>query len=395
MATTKATDLISLPDLADAIPAAFAARNALLLESLGAATIVSGLANLTSKVAAGVKVQVPYFSAVPDFQDLAENQTMVVQSVGETYEEATIERWGNAIGITDLASKVTNGAINTEAARQLVATGMRKLDDKLLAKAIAPGAITTGSVWSSSTPVNISYDAFVDLETAFDDAGDSIVAYLMHPKAFADALKLKGTDNRPLLTSVDGQLPNLFGKPIIKSNKMTSGGAMGSATATGTTPPAATLAGTPNGMVKSLKIECVLAGAHGTAKFRFSTDNGATWSDPILTTSPASPIALTDTAVDSLVGKNGATGLTVAFAAGTFATDNKWSATSFRKLITAAVRRNALVAVIDLHSLASPEINRRPLDGSEDLVSNFYGAAIRYRRTNGQSMTGVALLEHN
>jgi hypothetical protein len=34
--------------------------------------------------------------------------------------------------------------------------------------------------------------------------------------------------------------------------------------------------------------------------------------------------ALTDPAVDSLVGKNGATGLSVAFAAGTFNVNNTW-----------------------------------------------------------------------
>jgi len=38
------------------------------------------------------------------------------------------------------------------------------------------------------------------------------------------------------------------------------------------------------------------------------------------------PVALIDPAVDSPVGDNGQTGLTVAFAEGTFNTDNLWTA---------------------------------------------------------------------
>lgn len=91
-------------------------------------------------------------------------------------------------------------------------------------------------------------------------------------------------------------------------------GGMGTVTAAGTTPPTVTLSGVPNGPY-SLRIETG-AGALGAATFRGSLDGGATW--PYTGTTGASvplssPIA---------------SGLTVAFGAGTYAADNVYTSAS-------------------------------------------------------------------
>lgn len=88
---------------------------------------------------------------------------------------------------------------------------------------------------------------------------------------------------------------------------------MGSVSSSGSgTPPVLTLTGQPLYEIK-LRIECTTIGALGVWVFRWSVDNGATWTSGV--TSAASVV---------LTG----TGLTLGIAAGTAALDNVWLASS-------------------------------------------------------------------
>lgn len=77
---------------------------------------------------------------------------------------------------------------------------------------------------------------------------------------------------------------------------------------TGTSPPTATLTGTPAADY-TFVLDIRVGGIVGVATFAYSTDNGASWSS---VTTTASSVAL------------GSTGLTVAFAAGTYNANNQY-----------------------------------------------------------------------
>jgi len=84
-------------------------------------------------------------------------------------------------------------------------------------------------------------------------------------------------------------------------------------TSTGTTPPQIALGGTP-AAVYSAKLEVTTAGALGTMVFRWSSDGGTTWTSNVTSTTTAMTL--------------GTTGITVTFAAGTYAADNTYAFTT-------------------------------------------------------------------
>jgi len=87
---------------------------------------------------------------------------------------------------------------------------------------------------------------------------------------------------------------------------------MSAVTATGTTPPTVTLSGNPTGLVTGqVQIDIVVGGARGTATFRWSEDGGVTWA---ATQATAASVVLTGS------------GLTAAFAVGTYNADNLYTA---------------------------------------------------------------------
>lgn len=90
----------------------------------------------------------------------------------------------------------------------------------------------------------------------------------------------------------------------------------GTLLASGTTPPAVTITGTPTAQIGlHIEIDSVAGGtARGQATYKWSTDNGSTYvATGVLTA--AGPTAL------------GATGVSVAFAVGPYNADNKWDCT--------------------------------------------------------------------
>lgn len=87
-------------------------------------------------------------------------------------------------------------------------------------------------------------------------------------------------------------------------------GSMASVTATGTSPPTVTLSGTPASTVQKILIEITTGGARGTAIFKWSSNDGTSYTTGVFT---GASVSL------------GSTGITAAFATGTYSTDNVYS----------------------------------------------------------------------
>lgn len=86
-------------------------------------------------------------------------------------------------------------------------------------------------------------------------------------------------------------------------------GTIGTVASAGTTPPVLTPSGSPTD-ARTIKVRIVTAGALGTSAFQYSKDGGLSWSS-IITTAATYAI--------------GGTGVTLGFAAGTYAADNTYS----------------------------------------------------------------------
>jgi hypothetical protein len=97
-------------------------------------------------------------------------------------------------------------------------------------------------------------------------------------------------------------------------------GTNGSLTEAGTTPPDITPSGSPNGHYL-MKVDIQTGGTLGTATFRWSIDDGATWvAENVATTDGASGILLATATFD--------TGITITMTAGTYNADNEYSWTA-------------------------------------------------------------------
>jgi hypothetical protein len=248
--------------------------------------------------------------------------------------------------------------------------------------------------------VYLDWDLAVDaqMDGWGDEAHDDVAAMLCHSQTHKGLLKLKDSTGRTLLLSSQvngGPVDTFCGLPLVVSDRAPlTGSVMGSVTSSGTSPPVATLAGTPLGAFKLL-LDCVIGGAHATATFRFSVDNGSTWSDPITTLAATTATHLIDPAVDSTIGVNGKTGLTVAFAAGTFNADNLWTANTALKATTMLLKRNSLAFWFNQAALSLQTDKDIRADAFEGAM-HLYGAAHRYKRRPGSAKSsGVIQIVHN
>jgi hypothetical protein len=193
---------------------------------------------------------------------------------------------------------------------------------------------------------------------------------------------------------INGGLPRVMGVPVIVSDRVPlTGSTMGTVTSTGTSPPAATITGTPTGPW-DLVIDCVVGGGNATATIRFSTDGGATWSATMTTLAHSTAQALTDTATDSLVGNNGTTGLSVSFASGTFNADNQYVSKANLKARTILCRRGSGAFWYNRGAMQLQK-DHNILNDVDTAAMHIYGVAHRYRRVRGGTKPGVLVIDHN
>lgn len=394
MAKTTKSDILIPEIFTEAVQGAFAQKGVFkgsMLASLGVAVIDGGFGGGRDSI--GNEVEVPYFGTLGDFEEnLADGTAATPKKLQQTSEKATVTRDSLAFEVTRWGRNAKGGDAYQEAAAQVVKATMRAADKRCITAAAASGGLLK-SVFSASAPALLNYDVLVDSLALWGDENDDIAALIVHSRVLADLYKLRDANGNPQLTVMpDGGLPRFMGIPVATSDRVPlTGSAMGSVTETGTTPPdIAFTTNTPLG-AWDLKIKCVLGGAMGVAKIQFSLDGGVTYSGDILT---AASIDLVDPNVDSLVGVNGKSGLTISYQNASANVDNVWTAKAQLKARSLLARKGALAFWFNQDALSLQTDNDILADSSIGAV-HLYGAAIRYRRRPGGTKPGIVGIEHN
>lgn len=394
MARTTKSDILIPEIFTDAVQAEFAQKNAFkgsMLVATGAAVVDGSFPGGADAI--GNEVEVPYFGTMGEFEEnVADGTAATPKKIQQTSEKATVVRDTLAFEVTRWGKNAKGGDAYTEAAQQVVKAAQRAMDKRLITAACAAGGLVK-SVYSSSSPQTLNYDVMVDAKMLWNDEQEDVVAMIVHSKALADLYKLRDAAGRPLLSDPkDGELPRFMGVPVGASDRLPlTGSTMGAVTETGTSPPDIAITGnTPLGPW-DLKIKVHTAGARGTAKIQFSLDGGTNYSDPILT---AASIDLIDPAVDSLIGVNGKSGLTISYENASATADNVWTAKASLKARSLLLRRNSLAFWYNRAGLAL-QTDRDILVDSDVGAVHLYAAALRYRRRPGGTKPGVVVIEHN
>lgn len=346
----------------------------------------------------GQTVNVPRFGVVPDFVPNPDGNEAEFQKAMKTaVDPGTIERDTLAVQMTRWFTK--NGGKGSsdpyeEFARQTAIKATKAMDVACMAQAVADGTPTV-TLYSASSPVLLHPDHLDDAMTLFwgdeiDDAGGVVIA---HSKTVSHLSRLKTNNGEYLLKQPEQtSMPfMLSGRPLIRSDRgLLAGSSMGAVTSTGTSPPTLTLSGEPLGPW-DLRFKCTVGGALGTAKFKFSTDGGNTWSAEFTT---AASVVLMDTAADSVIGVNGATGITAAFASATFNADNTWRSIAALKVTTLICAKGSLAFWFNRRAL---QLQSQPNIAADAMkyAMHLYRVAVRRGRATSISKPGVIRIVHN
>lgn len=403
MTITTNSDVFQPEIMTEAIKGVFGQKTAFmgsLLARLGA-VIVSGTMPEGGPDAIGTTIKVPYFGTIGEFVANADGSAVTPNKLSQTSENGTVSRDSLAFEISRWAQG--NAAVNPnvgdpyeEAARQALVSAERAMDKRIITAAAASG-VYVKDVYSSTSPKTIDWDLVIDAKAqGWGDEQEDMVGMVVHSQTHKDMMKLKDSTGRPLLLlgqNQGGPIDTFCGLPVVVSDRVPlTGSTMGAVTSSGTSPPVATLTGTPLG-AWNLVIDCMLSHASDTL-IRFSTDGGNTWSANIAAKDDTVAVALTDTAVDSLVGVNGATGISVAFAAGTFNADNLWTATASVKTTSLLLKKSSLAFWFNRNALALATIEN-PLAHTNIAAMHLYACAYRYRRLPNGTKPGVIQVVHN
>lgn len=218
MATTR-SDLVVPEVLADAIQAEFAGKLSILGGS-GAAVVANGLPSNKG----GDTVKVPYFDALGEMEDVAEDVALTPEDLTMSNETATVIHAGKAVEISEWARMAAQYADPyAELARQFRVLAERRADAALLTAATAalPGGNSLDR--SAAATPTITYDHMVDAKMVWGDEHDNVALIGMHSKVYGDALKLADTTGRPLLIpkANDGDFDRFVGMPVRVSDRNT------------------------------------------------------------------------------------------------------------------------------------------------------------------------------
>lgn len=342
----------------------------------------------------GSTITVPRFGVMPDFVNNPDGSEAVFQkAMGYGTDLGTIDRDTLAVQMTRWYAKGGSDPY-AEFARQTQLKATKAMDVACMTAAVAAGTPTL-DVYSSSSPELPSPDKLDDMMAMFwgeetDEAGGVVIA---HSKTVSYLSRLKTTTGEYILKQPDqpGMPFMLCGRPLIRRDRgLLAGSSMGAVTSAGTSPPALTLSGVPLGPW-DLRVKCTLGGALGTAKFRFSTDGGNTWSAEFAT---AASVEITDTAVVSPVGVNGATGITAAFASATFNADNTWRSIANLKVTTLVAAKGSLAFWFNRRALDMSSQPNIAADATQ-YAMHLYRVAVRRTLATSISKPGILRYVHN
>jgi hypothetical protein len=416
MAITTASDMVDVQILTDAVKGRFRGKSVFMnsvLVSRGAVR-VSGTMPEGGPGAIGKKIDIPYFGLLGEFVSNPDGSAVTPQKLAQVLEQATIARESLAAEVSAWSqglSRVNSAAGDPyeEAVVQLEAAATLAID-----KAMVDEFKTTElvlDVYNANAPVYASWDMAVDATTLWGDEQDDIVAMVTHSQSLADMAKEKDANGKSLLVVNNSEgvrsIRTYNGVPLLVSDRVPlDGSTMGTVTASGTAPPTVTLAGTPLGPYK-LAIDVVNGGlSNGTATFKFSTDGGNSWSATYAIPNGGGAIVLDDSAqaavadingaksVDSLLGRNGKTGITATFANGTYNADNLYKSKANLKVTDLILQADAGGFWFSSDHLKL-QTDRDILADTDIVAMHLYRAAKRYRRRRNGSRPGVVAMKHN
>lgn len=417
MTTTTKSDVFDPEILADEVAGAFRSKNMFadsVLVSTGAVR-VSGTMPVGGPSAVGTTITVPYFGVIPEFESVSnDGDALTPRAIRSTSETATVTHDGLAFESTAWASALAASSASLldpyqEAVRQIGMRARQKMGSKIVTAAATTPLVN--DIYSATTPAYIDWDTCIDAIAKLGDESEGLVAMAVHSRILADMAKLKDSNGRPLLlqsmaTENQGLLRSFCGVPLVVDDNCPLAGSMTSPMAeTGTTPPNITLSGTPLGPW-NLKIVCTTPGAMGTARFKFSTDGGQTYSAIYTTPSGGGAFVLDDSSnaavapssgtytADSLVGINGKTGITATFENAAAATDNVWTSTALLQATTLLFQPEACAFWYN-QALLTGQTDVDILRDKKIFAQHLYSAAHLYRRRRGGSRPGVVAIKSN
>jgi len=404
MAVTETGDIFVPEILTDHVQGAIRDKNALMGSTLvsSGAIFVNGAMPKSGPGVIGTTVRMPYFGTIPAFTNNAEGSSATPQEIKSHYEDATVARSSLAFEASRWsqgAGAITGMDPYDEATRQIVVQAVRRMDALMVAA--GQGSSLVEDLYSATVPRYLTYaDVALAKARKMGDEQDGIVAMVCHSLVVGDLASTLDATGRPILTMPEnGTVPRLAGVPILISDSMPlTGSSMGTLTldAGGTGSATFALTGTPLGPW-DLVIKCILGGECATATIQFSTDGGNTYSETLTTAATGVPLALTDTATDSLVGKNGATGVSVAFTNGAgadFVVTDTYSATANLCCESQIWTKGAgafwfNAAAMELHT------EKDILEDTDIAAMHLYGAPHVYRRRAGGTRPGVVRIKNN
>lgn len=205
---TKTTDII-IPEVLSAM---IAAQIPGKLALAGTDRVVS-LDNLEGKP--GDRVKIPRWSAIGEFDQLAEGVAMTPVNLIANSAEAVVKEFGKSVEITELALLSSYEDPLKALAEQFARYAAMAVDKELIKTA----ETTTLEHLVSST---ITLNAIIDAKSKFSDDQED-VAIVLHPKQHADLLKL--SEFKTLTSASDviqkGQVGMLYGMPVYISRFLT------------------------------------------------------------------------------------------------------------------------------------------------------------------------------
>lgn len=207
--TTKAEDIIIPEVLSAMISGQIPGQLALA----GTDRVVT-LDNLSGKP--GDRVKIPRWAAIGEFTQLTEGVAMTPVDLSAQSTTSIVKEFGKSVEITELALLSSYDDPIKELATQFARYAAMAVDKELIATA-------TATTLSHSVNTTITLDAIVDAKALFSDEQEDI-ALVLHPKVFADLLKLSEFKTLTAVSSdviQKGQVGTIYGMPVYVSRFIT------------------------------------------------------------------------------------------------------------------------------------------------------------------------------
>jgi hypothetical protein len=330
MAVTSSTDLYEPEIVTDAVRGALKGKLGLMGSVFvsGGAVRVAGNMPERGREAIGKTVRMPYWGILGDFEDLSESQSPTPQKVRQGYEDATVGRASISFETSTWArgSAAASGFEDPYAVlgEEAGNSAQRKMD----AAMIAAGATSPllYNFFNATTPRYVVWGDLVRaLSIKMGDESPAMVGMSCHSLVAADLTVQTDANGRQYLADPRANMiaDRVVGVPLVMSDRTP----LTSSTMGSTFGPYTTKTGTTDGSGSAtvalsvtdvsqlgpweVAIKVATTGEAGTAAIQFSTDGGNTWSEAIATAATTVALPLVDTAADSLVGRNGKTGLSL------------------------------------------------------------------------------------